>query len=52
MIEFKPQNAECSETLMEWSNLMETLVILLACVVMPSAVAMYFSAPPNADSRN
>lgn len=38
--------------IMDWSSLMETLVLILACLVLPSAVAMYFSAPPNAaDSR-
>ena len=32
---------------MEWSNLMETMVLILTCLVLPSAVAMYFSAPRN-----
>lgn len=34
---------------MDWSNLIETLVLILACLALPSAVAMYFSAPPKAD---
>ncbi len=35
---------------MEWSNLMETMALILTCLVLPSAVAMYFSAPRNADT--
>lgn len=37
--------------IMDWSSLMETLALILTCLVLPSAVAMYFSAPPStADS--
>lgn len=35
---------------MEWSNLVETLALVLSCLVLPSAVAMYFSAPRNTDA--
>lgn len=35
---------------MEWSNLVETLALILTCLVLPSAVAMYFSAPRNIDA--
>ena len=35
---------------MEWSNLVETLALILSCLVLPSAVAMYFSAPRNVDA--
>ena len=35
---------------MEWSNLVETLALVLTCLVLPSAVAMYFSAPRNTDA--
>jgi hypothetical protein len=30
---------------------METLALILTCLVLPSALAMYFSAPRNSDTR-
>jgi len=30
---------------MGFSDLMETIVLVLVCAVLPSALAMYFSAP-------
>ena len=32
---------------MDLSNLMGTIALLLICIVLPSALAMYFSAPPD-----
>lgn len=31
------------------SNLLETIALLLVCIVLPSALAMYFSAPRDTD---
>ena len=36
---------------MDLSNLVETIGLLLVCVVLPSAVVMYFSAPPNSNAE-
>jgi len=29
------------------SNLIETVLLLVVCVILPSALAMYFSIPPK-----
>ena len=36
---------------MDFLDLAGTIALLFICIVLPSALAMYFSAPPDSDVR-